>query len=109
MDKEKKESAQKIGMPEPTDGRRLYQVHGSGAIAEAFRQVQRRALREGRGPPRGSFGTSPTTDFEPIPLQALRSSLHQKLYFIVSLFHSAQPACISMKFISFHFISTNRP
>ncbi len=50
MDKEKKESAQKIGMPEPTDGRRLYQVHGSGAIAEAFRQVQRRALRDGRGP-----------------------------------------------------------
>src|SRR5206468_2784234 len=36
-------------MSQSTNGGRLYQVHGSGAIADAIRQIHRRAFREGRG------------------------------------------------------------
>ena len=36
-------------MPVSPNGGRLYEVHGSETIAEAFRQVQRQAYRENRG------------------------------------------------------------
>ena len=36
-------------MPEHPNGRRSYEIHGSGVIAEAVREIQRRAEREGRG------------------------------------------------------------
>ena len=36
-------------MPEHPNGRRSYQIHGSGVIADAIREIQRRAEREGRG------------------------------------------------------------
>ena len=36
-------------MPEHPNGRRSYEIHGSGVIAHAIREIQRRAEREGRG------------------------------------------------------------
>jgi len=36
-------------MPEHDHGGQPYQVQGSGVIAQALRQIQRRAAREGRG------------------------------------------------------------
>jgi hypothetical protein len=36
-------------MPEHPNGRRSYEIHGSGVIADAIREIQRRAEREGRG------------------------------------------------------------
>jgi hypothetical protein len=36
-------------MPGPEQGGPTYQVHGSGVIAQALREIQRRAKREGRG------------------------------------------------------------
>ncbi len=49
MGKEKEEATQEITMSQSTNGGRFYQVHGSGTIAQAIRQIHRRALREGRG------------------------------------------------------------
>jgi hypothetical protein len=37
-------------MSSPSSEGGEYQVHNSGAIAQAFLQLQRRAIREGRGP-----------------------------------------------------------
>jgi hypothetical protein len=37
-------------MSPASNGGRFYQVHGSGAIAEALREIHDRALHEGRGP-----------------------------------------------------------
>ncbi len=37
-------------MSEKENGRRRYQVHGSGAITDALRTIQRQAAREVRGP-----------------------------------------------------------
>ena len=37
-------------MPEHPNGRLSYEIHGSGVIADALRQIQRQAAREGRGP-----------------------------------------------------------
>lgn len=36
-------------MSEHNNGGRTYRVHGSGAIAQALREIQRRAARQGRG------------------------------------------------------------
>jgi hypothetical protein len=36
-------------MPEPANGGRRYQVHGSGLIVQSLRRIQRQAVRQGRG------------------------------------------------------------
>ena len=36
-------------MSQSTNGGHLYQIHGSGNIAQAIRKIHRQALREGRG------------------------------------------------------------
>jgi hypothetical protein len=36
-------------MPEHNNGGRTYRVEGSGAIAQALREIQRQAARQGRG------------------------------------------------------------
>jgi hypothetical protein len=49
MGREKKEAIQEIAMSKSANGGDFYQVHGSGTIAQAIRQIHHRALREGRG------------------------------------------------------------